>query len=263
MRRTLANGCLVLLMIPAALLAYFWFTVWHTGHENDRRRQDALDSLLGQAHEAADRTTDALTRSGDTGTDALTGVVWKHTHSPVITYDEERRTFTAVAARAAMVEQESILLAVGPDMVKHCFTYTYVRRPGPGWTSKVTEQDAEVCGGSSWIGDRARIAQEEMEGMEEREAARLTRAGLQQALDPAARPGGEKWADVRSVVREERTVVAVVLLRYPDQYRSPSSPPSRSQGDGAAPVEQCYRLTRFLGLQGVGKPVTAVPVTAC
>ncbi|MFH9039941.1 hypothetical protein ACH4FA_11335 [Streptomyces sp. NPDC017966] len=253
MRRTLANGCLVLLMIPAALMIYFWFTVWHTGNENDRRRQDALDSLLGQAHEAADRTADALTRSGDTGTDALTGVIWKHTESPVITYDEERRAFTAVAARSAVYEEKSILLPRGPGTVERCFTYTYAHRPGAGWASKVTEPDVEACRGSSRIGDRVRIAQARME---DTEAAGLTRAGLRRALEPTGRPSGESRSDVRSVVREGRTVVAVVLFRYPDRYQA--------QDEGSAPVEQCYRLTRFLDLQGgFVKPVTAVPVTSC
>jgi hypothetical protein len=249
----LANGCLVLLMIPAALVAYFWFTVWHTGHENDRRRQDALDSLLRQAHEAADRTADALTRSGETGTDALTGVIWEHTESPVIAYDEERRVFTAVAARSAVYEEEPILFAGGPGTVERCFTYTYARRPGSEWTSTTTESDNEACRGSGEIGDWVRFARVRMGGME---AAGLTRAGLRRALDPSGRPGDESRSDVRSVVRKGRTVVAVVLFRHLDRYRS--------QDDGSAPVEQCYRLTRILDPDaGVEGPVTAVPVADC
>ena len=251
MRKALANGCLVLLMIPAVLVVYFWYTVWHAGNENDRRQQAAFDSLLRQAHDAADRTADALNRSGDTGTDAVLGVIGKHTGSPVISYDEERRVFTAVAVRSATYEQESVVLVMGPGRVQRCFVHTYRRRPGSAWTPQLTERDVGACRESRDIGDSVRYARSRMGDMD---AARMTRAGVQRVLDPLDRSSGERRIDVRSVVREGRTVVAVVLFR--DRYRAPE--------ETSAVVEQCYRFTRALDLQdGLVKPVTAVPVAAC
>ncbi|MET7293563.1 hypothetical protein ABZS79_15770 [Streptomyces griseoloalbus] len=253
MRRGVTIGCLVLLMIPVVLVAYFWFTVWHAGRENERREQAALASLLRRAQDAADRTADALNRSRDTGTDALMGVIWEHTGSPVISYDEERRAFTATADRSVLVDQESVLLVSGPVMVKRCFTYTYARRPGSAWTSEITERDLEACRGSAAVGDSVRFARVRMADVE---AARLTRAGLQGVLEPGGRPRDESRFVVRSVDRAGRTVAALVLTRYTDRYGT--------SGDGPAVVEQCYRLTRILdpGNGDVGRPVTAAPVAA-
>ncbi|GGW52204.1 hypothetical protein [Streptomyces griseoloalbus] len=253
MRRGVSIGCLVLLMIPVVLVAYFWFTVWDAGRENERREQAAFDSLLRRAHEAADRTADALTRSRDTGTDALMGVIWEHTGSPVISYDEERRAFTAVADRSVVVEREPVLLVGGPVMVKRCFTYTYVRRSGAEWTSKITERGPEACRASGSIGDAVRFARVRMGDME---AASLTRAGLQRVLDPGGLPRDESRFDVRSVERAGRTVVALVLARDVDRYGTRGD-------DEPVVVGQCYRLTRIVDPDGgVVRPVTAAPVVA-
>ncbi|MFC8421433.1 hypothetical protein ACFUN7_11200 [Streptomyces sp. NPDC057236] len=251
MRKALVNGCLVLLMIPAVLMVYFWYTLWHAENENDRRQRAASDSLLRQARDATDRTADVLDGSGDTGTDAVLGVIWKHTGSPVISYDEERRVFTAVALRTAEYEQESVVLVMGPGRVERCFVHTFRRRPGPAWTSQVTERNVGACRESRDIGNSVRYARSRTGDMD---AARMTRADVQRVLDPLDPLSGERRIDVRSVVREGRRVVAVVLFR--DRYRVPE--------ETSAPIEQCYRLTRVLGIEGgTVQPVTAVPVAAC
>ncbi|WP_055626018.1 hypothetical protein [Streptomyces hirsutus] len=253
MRRVLTIGCLVLLVAPIVLVAFLWYSFWQAGQENDRRRQTASDSLLRQARDAADRTTDALTASRDTGTDALLDMIWKYTESPVITYDEDRRVFTAVASRSAKYDPAEPVLFGDRGEVKHCFGYTYAHRPGPAWTSEVTERDREACGGSDMIGGRLGSARMEMERLD---AGRLTRPGLQDALDLGRLPREESRSEVRGVVRKGRTAVALVLFR--ERYWSPD--------EGSAVAEQCYRLTRFLdgdSLDGdVGRSVTATPVAA-
>ncbi|MFC9159257.1 hypothetical protein ACFTZ8_00200 [Streptomyces fungicidicus] len=257
MRKALTNGCLVVLMIPAVLLAYFWYSVWQAGHENDRRRQEAHDSLLRQARAAADRTVGALDESaagGNGGADVLTGVIWEHTSTPVISYDEERRAFTAVGLRSAEYTEEMQLLGGGPDMVQRCFVSSYVRRPGAGWTSKVTERDIEACRGSRQIESSVRFVRTAMEGWEA--DGRFTRAGLQRVLDPVGRAGDDSRFVVRSVVRRGESVVAVVLFR--------DTGLGGGSGSEGAVVEQCYRLQRVLGSGGgVVEPVTAVPVVVC
>ncbi|MFF8099005.1 hypothetical protein ACF07S_04295 [Streptomyces sp. NPDC016640] len=251
MRRGVDIGCLVLLMIPVVLVACFWYTFRQAERENDRREKAAFEALLRQAHDAADRTADALTGSGDGGTDAVLGVIWEHTGSPVITHDADRRAFTAVAARSAVVDREPVPPVGGPVTVRRCFTYTYVRRTGPAWTSEVTERDLGACRGSGRIGDSVFFARVRLAGLE---PARLTRAGVRSALEPGDPPDDEGRFAVRSVVRTGRTVVAVVLVRYVDRYYPVPA-------GGPAVAEQCYRLTRILDPDGgAGRTVTAVPV---
>lgn len=251
-RKGVTIGCLVLLMIPFVLVGYFWFTFWHAGRENERREQAAFEALLRRAHDAADRTADALTRSRDTGADALMGVIWEHTGSPVISHDEERRAFTAVADRSTLVEQEPVPLVSGPVMVQRCFTYTYVRRPDAEWTWRVTERDREACRASGEIGDSVFFARVRMRAME---VGSLTRAGLQRVLEPDGRPFEERRFVVRRVDRAGQTVVALVLARYVDRYGT--------SGDEPGVVEQCYRFTRAVDPDGgVEGRVTAAPVAA-
>ncbi|WP_406727407.1 hypothetical protein WJ438_26140 [Streptomyces sp. GD-15H] len=261
MRERVTIGCLVLvnvlLLAPFVLAAYLWFSFERAERENDRRREAAADSLLARARDAADRTAGALTASRDTGTDALLDVILRHTGGPVIAYDEDGRVFTAVASRSAEYEWERVPFG-DPGVVERCFAYTYthVRRPGPAWTPEVAERDGAACQGSSAVGSGVRSAQAEMEGLD---AAQLTRAGLQEALDPGLLPGEKSGSEVRSTVRKGRTVVALVLFREQSRF-----PDSRFPDDGAAPAEQCYRLTRVLDPEGgAGGSVTAAPVTEC
>lgn len=254
MRRGVGTGCLVLLnvllVVPLALAGYLGFSFWHAERENDRRRQAASDSLLHRARDAADRTADALAASRGTGTDALVGVIREHTGSPVITHDEDRRVFTAVAARSARYDPERVPFGDRGE-VERCFAHTYARRPGGTWTWKVADRDDAVCRAGDGIDGRVRSARSAMQGLD---TERLTRAGVQDVLDPHGLPGDEDRPEARDVVREGRTVVALVLFR--EEYWTPE--------EGSRPVEQCYRLTRVLGPGGgAGRPVTAVPVSAC
>lgn len=263
MRERVTIGCLVLLnvvlLVPFVVAAYLWISFERAERENERRREAAADSLLERARDTADRTADALTASRDTGTDALLEVIWKHTESPVIAHDEDRRVFTAVISRAGGYDPEPMPFGVTGEF-ERCFAHTYARRPGPGWTGEVAERDRSVCEGSERVGGRVRSARRELEGLA---AGRLTRDGLQEALDADHLPSEESRSEVRDVVRTGRTVVALVLFR--ERYWTPD--------EAEAEAEQCYRLTRVLVPGdpyaaddpggGTGESVTAVPVAAC
>ncbi|MEU9169665.1 hypothetical protein AB0D34_17960 [Streptomyces sp. NPDC048420] len=67
-----ATCCLVLLVIPVCVVAYFWYDIWH-----------------------AARTARALGASSDTGTATLTGVVWRHTEAPASTTRSPSSSSTA------------------------------------------------------------------------------------------------------------------------------------------------------------------------
>ncbi|MGR4847439.1 hypothetical protein [Streptomyces sp. LARHCF252] len=70
----------------------------------------------------------------------------------------------------------------------------------------------------------------------------LTRAGVQNALDPT----GRRYFDVKNVVREGDTMTVAVLV-----------------SSSEAAVDQCYRFTRPApGADGLGS-ATAVPTSSC
>uniref|UniRef100_UPI000B0B3D8D hypothetical protein n=1 Tax=Streptomyces prasinopilosus TaxID=67344 RepID=UPI000B0B3D8D len=167
-----------------------------------------------------------------------------------------RLAFSASAVRSAEYNPARPVPFGDRGEVERCFGHTYTRRPGPAWTPEVVERDREDCGGSDRIGVLLRSAQSEMGSLR---AGRLTRTGLQEALDPGRLPGEERGTEVRGVVREERTVVA--LVRFRERYWTPD--------EGPAVAEQCYRLTRLLDADDLddldefaGSPVTAAQVTA-
>ncbi|MEU6914311.1 hypothetical protein [Streptomyces olindensis] len=102
----MTTGCLTILIALITVLgvpvSWLWYRHWHDGNVNSERRDKAFASILKQARATADDTTRALDTSGATDTDALIGVIWRHTEAPVITYDTSRREFTATAARSAL-----------------------------------------------------------------------------------------------------------------------------------------------------------------
>ncbi|MFJ8631585.1 hypothetical protein [Streptomyces sp. NPDC093568] len=246
MRRRAASCCLVLLMIPAALVAYFWFTVWHAEHTNDERQRDALASIVRRGHETARDTGRALTASGssaDVDADALTGVIWRHSKAPLIDYDPTRRTFTATVREVVHVDQEAVLLNSGPLPVARCLRFTFAHGSGSVWTSAVAVRDDAMCRASASIASWAHFAASRIGNMDAKD---LTLAGARRALDPAGTLG---HYDVRTVVRQGGTAVVTVLIR------------DTRAADATA--EQCYRFVRNLDPEHRGEDVTTVPLADC
>lgn len=243
--RRAANCCLVLLMIPAALVAYFWYTVWHTDQVNSEREQNALNSILRHAHEQAGTTSRALTESGSgADADTLTGVIWRHSETPLISYDPARHRFTATARRADFYASEAVILGSGSVDVARCLRFTFTRGSGSLWTSTVAVRDYEECLPGTRIGGWADIARSRIADMS---TMALTTAGVQRALDPTGKLG---YFDVRSAERRGRTATVTVLIQ--DVH----------QAEGNTPAEQCYRFVRDLGGE-YGDAVTSVPLSTC
>jgi hypothetical protein len=241
--RRAATGCLILLLVPAGLLAYFWYSARHTSHVNDQRKQAALASILGQARHAATDTTHALITSSTTDTDTLTGVIWQHTHAPLITYDASRRTFTATASRSAAYNEEVLLPGGGPVAVNRCFTFTSTRGTGASWTTAITEQDEHVCRPGQTIDHRATLAKDRVKNMA---AAQLTRAEVTQALDPAHQ---QDTYVVKDTVRHGQTATITILIR--------------AQRDVSATAAQCYQFTRHLDTNDAERATTSMPISTC
>jgi len=236
--RPLATCCLALLLIPVCVVAWFWYDVRHTERVNDERLRDTLVSVLRKAREDGASAARALGTSQDTGTDALTGLIWKHTEASVITYDAGGEEFTATAFRSAVADQEAVLLSSGPELVRRCLRFTYVRDTGRTWTSKVTVlRDDDVCRPSERIGSLAELARRRLTSMYTKD---LTTAGVRRTL---ALP--KRAYDVRSVVRQGRTVTVGALVR---------DDPSAAQ---------CYRYTRPLDPDAGLREATVVAAATC
>jgi hypothetical protein len=225
------------MLIPVCVVVYFWYDVWHTNHVNEERRQDTLASVLRRARADGDSAARALGKRPDTDPAVLTGLIWKHTEAPVITFDRDQRTFTATAFRSAVYDTETFLLAGGPDQVRRCFGFTWTRAANGTWTGKVSTRDDAVCRPGEQIGFLAGLARDRVTNLSAKD---LTGAGVRQAF---ASP--REAYDVEDVVREGRTVTVDVLVR--DTPRA----------------AQCYRYVRPLD-PGTHQPrTTAVPVPAC
>lgn len=241
--RLVTTGCLTILIALSVVLgvvvSWLWYRHWHDGNVNSERSEKAFALIRKQARATADDTARALDTSGTTDADALTGVIWEHSEAPVITYDASRREFTATAARSAQYDEEVMLPGGGPVKVTRCFVVTYTHRPGQAWTSRVSERDDDVCRPSTQIGSRVRLALTRISNMY---AEDLTRAGLQDALDPT----GRRSFDVKNVVREGDTMTVSVLV----------------SSSGAA-VDQCYRFTRPVPGDDGQSSATAVPTSSC
>ncbi|MCE7048038.1 hypothetical protein [Streptomyces purpurascens] len=237
------TGCLTILIalivVLGIVVSWLWYRHWHDGNVNREREEKAFASIGKQARATAHDTARALGTSGTTDADALTGVIWQHSEAPVITYDASRREFTATAARSARYDNRLLLPGGGHVEVTRCFVFTYTYRPGQAWTSRISERDDDVCRPGTEIGHMVRLALTRISSMY---AEDLTRAGVQDALDPT----GRRSFDVKNVVREGDTMTVSVLV----------------SSSGAA-VDQCYRFTRPVpGDDGQGS-ATAVPTLSC
>jgi hypothetical protein len=225
------------MLVPLCVVVYFWYDVWHTDHVNEQRRQDALASVLRGARADGASAARALGTRPGTDTAVLIQLIHRHTWAPVITFDRERRVFTATAFRTAVHDTESILLATGPQQVSRCVGFTYTRGADGTWTAKVSTRDDVVCRPSERIGLLAGQGRDRVTHLP---AKALTGAGVRQAL---ALP--RQAYDVRDVVREGRTVTVDVLVR--DTPRA----------------AQCYRYVRTPD-PGADQPrTTAVLLPAC
>lgn len=102
--RRVTSGCLILLIIPACLLLYFWYSVWHTGHVNEHRRRKALSDLVQQVHTEADRTRASLNSSHANDAKAV-DVIWQNTRAPLITRAASQDGFTTFIQRSAIYDE--------------------------------------------------------------------------------------------------------------------------------------------------------------
>ncbi|KUO02522.1 hypothetical protein [Streptomyces caeruleatus] len=252
MSRRAANCCLVLLVIPTVLVAYFWYTVWHTGRTNSERRENAVASLMREAQKAASDTGRALAESdpsagAGSGIDALTGVVWRYSETPLITYDPGRHTFTATARRAVFYDEDPLVLGGGPVRITRCFRFTFAlpEHSGTAWTSDVTVRDDEACGPSERIAGHVRFAQRRLAAMSPTD---LTPDGVRRALDPT---GTLDYYGVTGVVRNERTATVTVTVLVRDAKAA------------YATAGQCYRFVRDLDPVRQGADVPFVPLADC
>ena len=240
--RSMTTGCLgtliALVLILVSGLSWLCYSNWHAGKVNSERRQRAVSSILQQARSAADDTARSLNASHSSDVDKLTGVIWKRTGSPLITYDTLRREFTARLSRQVMYETVGVIPGGGDDAVSRCLDFTYSRPHGQVWKPKVTVRDDDVCRPATEIGYLARLAGTRIEGIDTRE---LTRTGVQKALDPA---GSLRAFTVKGVARGDGTVAVSVLI-------------SSRDGRGS----QCYRITRSVPGSGEVHP-SAVPAPA-
>jgi hypothetical protein len=122
-------GCLTVLILLVVVLAtglsWLWYSNWHVGKVVSERRHRAVSSILQQARNVADDTARSLDASRTGDLDELTGVIWKHTGSPLITYDASRRAFTARLSKQVMYETSGDLLGGGSDAVSRCLDFTY------------------------------------------------------------------------------------------------------------------------------------------
>jgi hypothetical protein len=136
----------------------------------------------------------------------------------MITFDRERRVFTATAGEPV------------------CRLHLHAGC-GRTWTAKVSTRDDAVCRPSKRIGLRAGQARD---GFTDLPAEDLTRAGVRQAL---ALP--RQAYDVRGVVREGRTVSVDVLVRDTSRaaqcyrYVRPPDPVADQPRTTAVPVPAC------------------------
>ncbi|MBP0459008.1 hypothetical protein [Streptomyces montanisoli] len=241
--RHVANGCLVLLMIPVALCTYLWYQAWHTGHVNTQREHAAMATVLGKAQHASDSTARALNSTRATAPDALTAVIWRHTHAPVIVYDPTHSTYTATTSWSATYSETGFVITGGPTRVERCFTLTYSRTAGAAWTTKLAERHDDPCASGRSIAREVDWARDRIANMTTEE---VSQAKVAQALAPTDRLRDDV---VKKVVRHDGAAVVVVLVR---------------DGGVSPPLQQCYAITRRPGADDArSHAVTAVPVATC
>ncbi|MEU2079216.1 hypothetical protein, partial [Streptomyces sp. NPDC013489] len=241
--RFATGGCLTILMVLILVLGVFaslmWYAGWRVGQASEENDKKALASLLQQADRIADESGRALRGSDPSSAEKAADVIWKHTEAPVITHDAALGMFTAVVEKA--VEYNTAGLPPGgSERTVRCLVFTYTHGPGRKWTSQVSAKDVNACRSSTDIGNRARAARSRLANMPRED---LTRAGIQQALDPAGRPD---LVTVKSAIRRNGSVIVSALI---------------SSRDGAA--GQCYRLTRpYEGVE-IQLSAAAAPAITC
>ena len=240
--RFVTTGCLTVLIalitVLGVVVGSLWYRHWHDGNVNSDRRDEAYASILKQARADADDTARALGTSGATDADTLTGVIWRHSKAPVITYDDSSRGFTATARRFTEYEEKAIW-GGGPVRVTRCFVVIYTPGAGRAWTSRVSERDDAVCRPATEIDGLAQLVRKRIGSMYPED---LTKAGVRKALDPL---GKQRSYDVRSVVREADTVTVLAVLSTAD-----------------ATTSQCYRVARPAD-DAIPDSTTAVPASSC
>ncbi|MFD0546246.1 hypothetical protein ACFQ1B_28590 [Streptomyces mexicanus] len=242
--RFLTTGCLtalvVLIVVLTAGLSWLWYADRHAGTVNGERRQRAVSSVLRQARADAEATARSLDASGDGDVDRLTGVIARHTASPLITYDTSRHTFTALLARQAVYER----LGVVPGRQRHGEPVPggHLQPPGrPGVDAEGDRPGRRRVPPATEIGHMARLAGTRIAGLAGHE---LTRGAVQKALDPT---GALRTYSVTSVTRTKDT--AVVLVRISSRDRT---------------AGQCYRVTRPVTGPAADRPsVTAAAASSC
>jgi len=240
--RLVTCGCVVVLtasvIVVGTLVSWLSFRSWHDKNANSEHDRQARASILRQARATADDTVRALDTGGTGDADAVTGVIWRHSEAPVITYDASRREFTATAEKTAQYDGAS-MFGGGAVQVTRCFVFTYAHHPGRPWTSKVTERDRAVCAPGHEIAGLVRLTLTRVSGMH---AQDMTQAGMRKALGVTE----GRSLDVRKVVREGDMVSASILV-----------PSWRAE------ATQCYRFTRPVRSDATGRAATAVPTSSC
>ncbi|MFG2840885.1 hypothetical protein ACGFYE_38520 [Streptomyces zaomyceticus] len=241
--RFATGGCLTIIMVLILVLGVFaswmWYSAWRVGQASEENDKKALASLLQQADRMADDSGRALRASDPSSAEEAADVIWKHTEAPVITHDAALGKFTATVEKAVEYNTAGFPGA-GADRAVRCLVFTYTHGPGQNWTSQVAAKDVNVCRASKDVGNQARGARTRLANMLRED---LTRAGVQQALDPAGRPD---LVTVKSVIRRKGLVIVSALI---------------SSRDGTA--DQCYRLTRPNSIEEVQLSATAAPTTSC
>lgn len=240
--RRAATGCLLLLMVPAALLAYFWYSVWHTGHVNVQREEAAMASILAEAQRASQSTTRALNSAHTGAPDALTNVIWRHTQAPVIAYDPTHRTYTAIASWSTIYTQKALLSGGGATEVERCFTLISAQALNATWATKLTESSDDMCSSGRMIASEVALAKNRIKNMT---TQKMTQADVAQALDPTHE---QRIYTVKKVTRSDDVVVISVLVRH---QRNATS------------IHQCYAFSRRVGSDSDSRSVTEVPLATC
>ncbi|MFI9106642.1 hypothetical protein ACIGXA_39715 [Streptomyces fildesensis] len=242
--RPVTTGCLLLLIVPAVLLGYFWYSVWHVHRDNDQRRQAVLATILDQARLATSDTAHALNTSGTTDTGILTGVIWQHTHAPAITYDASLHTFAATGSRSVLYDEKKLVLPNGGQVnEKRCFTFTFSHPSGASWTATMAEQAKEVCAAGETIDSRARLAKDRIKNMA---GARLSPTDVTDVLDPTHQQDAYV---MKGAVRHGQTVTITLLIH--------------AQREVSATAEQCYQFIRHLDVADTERSVTSAPLASC
>ena len=240
--RRATTGCLLLLMVPAVLLVYFWYSVWRMDHVNAERKRVAMTSVLAQAQQVSHTTAAGLNSAHTTDPDALTSVIWRHTHAPIITYDPAQHTYTAMASWTVTYTEKALLPGSGPIRVERCFTLTSAQTSSALWATKLAEGSDDTCSLSRKLAADVSFAKDRMMSMT---AETVTRVDVAQALDPTHKL---RVYSVKKVTRSDGVVHINVLVS--DQRHDTSA-------------HQCYAFTRRSGPNPDTRSVTAVPLATC